>query len=185
MIAPTAIPIVSTAATVNAFARWAAARVLAPAAPPCPIPIDEPGRYEPSVPDAWEEAGYHLGLDRILADVNGVFPDASARDHLAGAFHYGEGQHAGFSRFARRAGHEAGLDGRGERLPASIPARFAAAFELGHSAGIAERRERGESLADYHQQLADEAEQAERDRDLEQLAREAGGWDRVAGRALI
>ena len=185
MFASTIAPVtVSTA--IAAFDRWAADRVLVQVAPPCTAPAvaEEADRYEPSVADEWNHVGFQLGADGLLLDVESVFATASSRDYLKGGFAFTEGQHAGYSRFARNAGFEAGVAGHGDALPRLIPSRFARSFELGHSEGIAERRARGECMNEYFAELAGEAMEAEHERELEHFARQCGGWDRLIGREM-
>jgi hypothetical protein len=183
MFAATIAPVAVTTA-VAAFDRWAADRVLARVAPPCTAPAvpEVADRFEPTTQEAWENVGFSLGRDGVLVEVAEVFPDARPRDVLVASFDYHMGQEAGFKRYAREVGYAAGLDGKGEERPGNIPSRFARSYELGHSEGIAERRLRGESLEEYYRELAADAEESEFQRELETLAREAGGWDRLIGR---
>lgn len=189
MFTAAAIAPVSVSTALRGFESWAASRVLAPAEfipdrDKSPQVDGHPDRYVPDVEAEWNHVGYQLGSDGVLADVEAVFSSAPSRDYLQGGFAFVEGQHAGYSRYARNLGFEAGLEGETDTPPPSIPGRFAAAYQLGHSEGIEERRDRGESMAEYFRLLADEHEEFAYQRELEHLAREAGGWDRLVGREM-
>ena len=140
----------------------------------------------PSLEDEMAETGYQIG--RATGQMIGVavaFPHYSAAAILAGGLGFTMGRNAGIRKFAHKVGYDLAIDGKPCVRPETLNRYFDREFVAGWEAGSVERADREAEMASYFARLDWEFEYDREQRELEKLAREAGGWDRVSNLALV